>query len=174
MSHEDMRISAIVAMSTNRVIGKDNQIPWYLPADLRFFKRTTLGHHVIMGRKNYESIGKPLPGRTNVVITRDPFYLSTGCLIVHSVEEALALAHDQGDDEAFVIGGGEIYRLAMDYVDRIYLTHVDVVIDDGDVFFPEIMPNDWRIVSEEFHPADEKNTYAFTIQVLDRIHPLNT
>jgi dihydrofolate reductase len=163
-----MRISAIAAMSSNRVIGKDNQIPWYLPADLKFFKRTTTGHHVIMGRKNYMSIGKPLPGRVNVVITRNPFFISSGCVVVHSIEEAFAVAHAQGEGEVFVIGGGEIYRLAMPFLDRIYLTTIDLHVT-GDVYFPQVNPEHWAVTSEERFGPDPKNTYSFMIQVLDRI-----
>jgi dihydrofolate reductase len=163
-----MRISAIAAMSMNRVIGKDNQIPWYLPADLKFFKQTTLGHHIIMGRKNYLSLGKPLPGRINVVITRNPFFISSGCIIVHSLEEALAIAHVQDESEAFVIGGGEIYRLALPFLHRIYLTTLDLHVE-GDVYFPEINPEQWTITREDRFRPDPKNTYSFMIQVLDRI-----
>lgn len=163
-----MRISAIAAMSKNRVIGKDNQIPWYLPADLKFFQRTTVGHHVIMGRKNYDSLGKPLPRRTNIIISRNPYFISSGCLVVHTLEEALAIARASNEEEAFIIGGGEIYRLAMDYLDRIYLTTIDL-ITDGNVSFPEFDQRLWRISSEEYFPSDEKNVYSFIIQVLDRI-----
>ena len=163
-----MRISAIAAMSKNRVIGKDNQIPWYLPADLKFFQRTTTGHHVIMGRKNYESLGKPLARRTNIVITRNPYFISTGCLVVHTLEEALSIAYAGDEEEAFIIGGGEIYRLTLDYLDRIYLTTIDLVTD-GDVTFPEFDQSHWRLSSEEQFPADEKNKYPFIIQVFDRI-----
>jgi dihydrofolate reductase len=163
-----MRISAIAAMSKNRVIGKDNQLPWHLPADMKFFQRTTKGHHVIMGRKNYQSLGKPLSDRTNIVITRNPNFVSSGCLVVHTLEEALALAHRAGEEEAFIIGGGEIYRLAMDYLDRIYLTTIDLVIH-GDVSFPEFDQAQWHLVQEEYFQQDEKNAYAFVIQIFDRI-----
>ena len=163
-----MRISAIAAMSKNRVIGKENQIPWHLPADLKFFQRTTVRHHVIMGRKNYHSMGKPLNRRTNIVITRNPFFISTGCLVVHTLEEALSIAHSANEEEAFVIGGGEIYRLAMNYLDRIYLTTIDLVTD-GDVFFPEFDLTAWRIVREDHFAPDPKNMYPFIIQVFDRM-----
>jgi dihydrofolate reductase len=163
-----MRISAIAAMSLNRVIGKDNQIPWHMPADLRFFQRTTTGHFVIMGRKNYDSMGRPLSNRTNVIITRNPFYVSSGCLVVHSLEAALGLAYNAGEEEAFIIGGGEIYLLAMDYLDRIYLTTIDAQVD-GDVYFPELTIEDWRVVHEESHDADDKNPYPFVIRIYDRI-----
>jgi len=163
-----MRISAIAAMSKNRVIGKDNQIPWHLPGDLRFFQRTTKGHHVIMGRKNFESMGQPLAKRTNIIITRNPFYIASGCFIVHSLEEAFSIAYEAGEEEAFVIGGGEIYRLALDYLDRIYLTTIDLVTD-GDVSFPEFDHTVWNAVSEGFFPADQKNQYSYTIEIFDRI-----
>ena len=168
-----MRISAIAAMSLDRVIGKDNQIPWHLPADLKFFQRTTVGHHVIMGRKNYESMGKPLPRRTNIVMTRNPYYVSSGCLMAHSLEEALAIAHAGGEDEAFIIGGGEIYTLAMDYLDRIYLTVIDLHVD-GDVYFPEINQDDWKLVHEETHAKDASNPYVFVIRTYDRISQTRT
>lgn len=162
-----MLISAIAALTRNRVIGKDNQIPWYLPADLKFFKRTTQGHHIIMGRKNYQSIGKPLPKRTNVVITRDPFFISTGCVVVHSIEEALKVAQDNGEEEAFIIGGGQIYEQAMPYVQRLYLSEIDVELD-GDVFFPEIDYDNWKVVDEDFHAPDERNAYPFTVRIYER------
>ena len=163
-----MTVSAIVAAARNNVIGRDNQIPWYLSADLKYFKKTTLGHHVIMGRKSFESIGRPLPKRTNVVITRDPFFVATGCVVVHSLAEALEFAEQAGETEAFVIGGGEIYRQAMPLLDKIYLTEVAANVD-GTVFFPEIDENEWREVFREAHGADEKNEFDFTFRILERI-----
>ena len=162
-----MIISAIVAVSKNRVIGRDNQIPWYLPADLAYFKRTTLGHFVIMGRLSFLSIGRPLPKRTNVVITRDPFFIATGCLVAHSVEEALELAREAGETEVFILGGGQIYRDSMEYWDRLYLTEVDVEVA-GTVFFPELPEEEWKLVREEPHPADEKTPFAYNFKVLER------
>ena len=162
-----MRISAIVAVAKGNVIGHNNQIPWYLPNDLKFFKRTTLGHHIIMGRKNYQSIGRPLPKRTNIVVTRNPYFISSGCLIAYSLEEALKLAYENGEQEAFIIGGGVIYDLAMEYLDRIYLTEIDLEVE-GDVFFPKIDYAVWKIISEEVHQPDEKNQYRHTIKVLER------
>lgn len=163
-----MIVSAIVAMARNRVIGKDNQIPWHLSGDLRYFKRTTLDHHIIMGRKSFQSIGHPLPKRTNVVVTRDPYFVASNCLIARSVEEALTIALDNGEEEAFIIGGGEIYRHSMQYWDRLYLTLVEAE-PEGDVFFPEIDPLRWKCISEESHPADEKNDYAYTFKIYHRI-----
>ena len=162
-----MIISAIAAMDRNRVIGKDNQIPWYLPADLKFFKRTTLHHHVLMGRKNYQSIGKPLPKRTNVVITRNPYFISSGCIVVHSIEEALEVAHHNQEEEVFIIGGGEIYAQAMPFTQRMYLSEIDAEFD-GDVFFPEFDMSEWDITSEEYHAPDNKNKYPFTVRIYER------
>jgi len=162
-----MIVSAIVASAKNNVIGKDNDIPWYLPADLKYFKKTTIHHHIIMGRKCFQSIGKPLPKRPNIVITRNPFFVASNCIIVSSVEDALQLAHDNGEEEAFIIGGGQIYELSQSLWDRIYLTEVDLEVD-GDVFFPEINPNIWTEVSCESHDPDEKNEHAYTFKVLER------
>lgn len=163
-----MKVSAIVAAAKNRVIGHQNQIPWYLPEDFKYFKKTTLEHHVIMGRNCYESIGKPLPKRTNIIITRDPFYLVSGCLIAHSIEEALGMAFDNGETEAFIIGGGQIYEQTMDYLDRIYYTEVDLE-PEGNVFFPEIDPSEWSEVSRDERISDEKNEHNYSFIVYERI-----
>ena len=128
-----MLISTIVATAQNNVIGKDNQIPWYLPADLQYFKKITLNHHIIMGRNCFESIGRPLPKRTNVVVTRNPFFIATGCVVTHSIEEALRLAEKNGEEEVFIIGGGEIYQQSVEFWDRIYWTEV-ALNTEGDVF----------------------------------------
>jgi len=162
-----MIVSAIVATAKNNVIGINNDIPWYLPEDLKYFKKKTLNHHIIMGRKSYESIGRPLPKRTNVIVTRDPFYIASNCLVTHSVEEALKLALDNNEDEAFIIGGGEIYKLAMPFIDRLYLTTVDLEVE-GAVFFPEIDESEWDLISEEAHEADEKNKMRYVFKVLER------
>ncbi|MEZ4958373.1 MAG: dihydrofolate reductase [Saprospiraceae bacterium] len=164
----NVTISAIVATAKNNIIGRNNEIPWYLPADLQYFKRTTIGHHIIMGRKSFESIGRPLPKRTNIVITRDPFFVATGCIVVHSLREALDLAGANGEEEAFIIGGGEIYKMALPLLDRIYLTEVDVKMD-GDVFFPDLNLEEWLEVSREPHEADEKNAYNYAFVVLERV-----
>ena len=162
-----MRVSAIWAQDRQGVIGSDNQIPWYLPDDLKYFKRCTLGHHIISGRKNFESIGKPLPRRTNIIVTRNPFYAVTGCVVLHSVEEALSFAFANGDDEAFIVGGGEIYRLAMPYVDKLYITDVDAEVE-GDVYAPEIDRSSWDKIGQEFHPADDRHKFSFTFRVFER------
>ena len=162
-----MIISAIVATAKNNVIGKDNQIPWYLPADLSYFKKTTLEHHLIMGRNCFRSIGRPLPKRTNIVVTRDPFFTAEGVLVAHSLEEALGMALDGDESEVFVIGGGEIYRETADLWDRIYLTEVDVEME-GDVFFPETDPAEWNEIWRESHLPDERNEWAYVFRVLER------
>jgi len=162
-----MTISAIVATARNNVIGKDNQIPWYLSEDLKFFKRTTTGHHIIMGRKNFLSIGRALPKRTNVVITRDPFFAATGCIVAHSLDEALEIAKRNDEDEVFIIGGGDIYQQSLPYWNKLYLTEVNLEVE-GDVFFPEIDESEWNEISREPHKADEKNPCNFTFRVLER------
>lgn len=163
-----MIISAIVAVSKDGVIGRDNQIPWYLPEDLKYFKKVTLGHPVIMGRKSFVSIGRPLPKRTNIIVTRDPFYIVSGCIVVNTLEEALEWALKEGEDEIFIIGGGEIFEQSISYWDKLYLTEVDLYVPDGDVFFPEINPEEWALLSEEHHDADEKNEYPYTFKVFER------
>ena len=166
-----MIVSAIVAMAQNRVIGKGNQIPWYLPADLKYFKRTTLNHHIIMGRKCFQSIGKPLPKRTNIVITRNPFFTATNCLIVPSVEDGLNVAYDNKEEEAFIIGGGQIYEISKRFWDRLYITEVGAAVE-GDVFFPEIELSEWNLLSNEAHPADDRNEYNYTFKLYERKPPI--
>ena len=158
-------ISSIVAVAENNVIGKDNTLIWKLPRDMRHFKETTTGHCIIMGRKTFESNGRPLPNRTNIIITHDKNYKAEGCIVVHSLEDALKEA--KNDSEAFIIGGGVIYDLAMPYVDRIYLTKIHHSFD-GDTFFPELNMNDWHEVERRDFEPDEKNIYPFTIFTLDR------
>lgn len=162
-----MIVSAIVAVAENGVIGKDNDIPWRLSNDLKYFKRTTLNHHIITGRNNYLSIGRPLPKRTNVIITRNPYYAVDGCLIAHSVEEALQIALDNGEEEAFIIGGAKIYELSMGYWDRLYLTNVHASVE-GDVMFPELDMEEWELISSEAHKADEKNEFDYTFNIYER------
>lgn len=160
-------VSMIVAMSRNRVIGRDNKLPWRLPADLAYFKKTTMGHPVIMGRKTYESIGKPLPGRTNIIVTRDPSYRAAGCEIAHSAEEALRLADGQ---DPFVIGGSELYGLFFPVADRLYVTSIDETFA-GDAYFPEIDPNEWQVISSQRGTIDEKNGHAHTFVLYERKIP---
>lgn len=163
-----MLVSAIVATARNNVIGKDNDIPWYLPADLKYFKKVTLNHHIIMGRNCFRSIGRPLPKRTNIVLTRDPFFIASNLIVANSVEEALTIAHDNNEEEVFIIGGGQIYEQTLPYWDKIYLTEVDVDVE-GDVFFPAIKTDEWEVLSSERHEPDEKNEYAYTFKVLQRL-----
>lgn len=162
-----MKISTIVARAHNGVIGKDNDMPWHLPADLKYFKRKTLGHHIIMGRNCYESIGFPLPKRTNVILTRDPFYIVSNCIVARSIEEALSLAYEAGEDEAFIIGGGTIYKQTQELWDRMYITDVDLKVE-GDVYFPDVDLSQWELISEAAHEPDEKNAYPYTFRVYDR------
>ena len=166
-----MTVSAIVAISNNRVIGSDNDIPWYLPADLKYFKKTTLNHHIIMGRKTFQSIGRPLPKRTNVVLTRDMFFIATNCLVAHSLDHALNLAADNGEAEAFIIGGGQIYEMALPLLDRLYLTEVDIDISEEKsvVKFPKLPAGEWKEVSSEAHAPDEKNEYGYVFKVYERV-----
>ncbi|WNG34147.1 dihydrofolate reductase [Archangium violaceum] len=145
-----MTLSAIVAMASNRCIGKDNTLPWRLPADLKRFKQLTMGHTLILGRKTYESIGRPLPGRTMVVVTRQRDYAPEGVQVVHSLEQALEQA--RGDDEAFIAGGADLYRQSMERVQRLYLTRIEREYE-GDAFFPEVDLSGWRLLAEEHHPA---------------------
>lgn len=163
-----MHLSAIVATDRRGTIGKDGDIPWYLPADLQFFKRTTMGHPVIMGRKTFASIGRPLPKRTNVVLTRDAFFMATGVVVVHSLEEALAHPAVAEAEQAFIIGGGELYRQSLDLVSTVYLTIVDADIEGGDAFFPKLNPEEWKEVWSEGHRPEGKNELAWRFSRWER------
>jgi dihydrofolate reductase len=158
-------ISMIVAADENNVIGKDNQLIWHLPDDLKFFKRMTSGHAIIMGRNTFESVGKPLPNRTNIIITRDENYTAEGCLVVHSLEEALTKAHEV-DTDPFIVGGEQIYRLALPIANTVYLTRVHHEFD-GDRQFPEL-GTEWIETESEPHQVDEKHAYAFTIKTYEK------
>ena len=164
-----MKISLIVAVSRNGAIGLNNQLPWYLPEDLKYFKSVTMGKPLIMGRKTFDSIGRPLPGRANIVLTRDPQWTSDGVEVVQSVEQALVageIACEAADvDEIMVIGGEQIYRMTIDLADRIYLTQVDVDVE-GDAFFPNIDLNNWSQTSVKLPESIDKHPYQFL--VLDR------
>lgn len=163
-----MIVSAIVAATENWVIGRDNEIPWYLSNDFKYFKKTTMHHHVIMGRKTYHSIGRPLPKRTNIVLTRDAFYIIQNCVMAHSIQEALEIALDNGEEEVFIIGGGNIYKESFPLLDRVYLTVVHTELE-GDTFFPVLDENEWIEVStSERHNANEKNDFDFTFKVFER------
>jgi len=166
-------IALIAAMGSNRVIGLDNDLPWRLPADFRYFKKKTMGHTLVMGRRTFDSIRNgPLPGRRTIVITRQegwkpPF---PAVQVAHSLAEALRLAADDatGDRTFFIAGGGEIFRAALPLADRIYLTRIDAIFP-GDTFFPELDARDWRITEQEHHEADAENPYSFTFETLDRV-----
>ncbi len=153
-------VTVIAAIGQHNELGKDNDLIWHLPADLKRFKQTTTGHCIVMGRKTFESIGKPLPNRTSIIITRDATYSQEGCLVAHSIEEAIALA---GDTKVFIIGGAEIYKqaLAKQLADVLDITLVHQEFE-ADVYFPEIDQKVWSEVSREDFPADEKNQYAYS------------
>lgn len=162
-----MRISLLLAASENNVIGKDNKLPWHLPEDLKYFKNLTWGLPILMGRKTFDSIGKPLPGRKSIVITRNNDWRYDDVVVVHSLEEAMKAAESFGAKETFVIGGAEVFNLALPAANRMYLTRIHQRFE-GDVFFPEISENEWQIASSRFCPADEKNFYDHTFQVWER------
>ena len=165
-----MKLSMIVAVAENGVIGRNNALPWYLPNDLKYFKQTTKGKPVIMGRKTYESIGKPLPGRTNIVITRQADYQPEGVKVVNSVEAARELAESvcliDGQEEAMIMGGAEIYTLALPHTDRLYLTEVHADVE-GDAFFPEYDKSLWQEVAREDFAAEGPNPYNYSFVVYE-------
>lgn len=168
-----MNVKLIVAVDSDSGIGKNNDLLWHLPADMKFFKETTLGHIVVMGRKNYESIPerfRPLPGRENAVLTRQPDFDAPGCIVFHSLPDCLEYYRNEQERIVFIIGGGQIYQeaLQMDSVDEMYVTHVEAKLD-ADTFFPACDPSDWdaEIILE--HPADDKNPYAFTVKKYTRL-----
>jgi len=158
--------SIIVAQSQNRVIGIDNTLPWHLPADLKRFKAITMGHHMIMGRKTYESIGKPLPGRTSIVITRNKDLVFEGCVMAHSLKEAFEIAEKNNDEEAFVIGGAELIKQAIDLCDKLYLTNIYQDFK-GDTFLEPLSSN-WKEIENITHEPDEKNAYTYSFVTYEK------
>lgn len=165
-----MIISFIVAASDNNAIGKNNTLPWYLPEDLKFFKRTTIGKPVIMGRKTYESLGRPLPGRLNIVLTSNPdFKVAEGVLVFNNINDAVERLQQEKCDEGFIIGGGHVFAETMSAADRMYITRVHTVIPDADAFFPEIDHSHWKLVWEEKHDADAQHKYSFAFQKFERV-----
>lgn len=158
-------ITIIAAAAENNALGKDNDLVWHLPDDFKRFKRLTSGHHIIMGRKTFESFPKLLPDRTHIVITRKKDYKPEGVIVVHSIEDAIKAA--KLDEQAFIIGGGEIYKMGMDYADRIELTRVHGEFE-ADAFFPEFDKDDWELKNDQFHDKDEKHDYSFTYLTYDR------
>jgi len=163
-----IRISAIYAVAENGVIGRHNEMPWHLPADFKYFKKTTMGAPIIMGRKTYDSIGRPLPGRTNIIITRNKSLKIKGCIVVNSLTDAIDLAKAENPNEIFIAGGATIYREAMSRVDRIYqtLVHISPI---GDAFFQIPNPENWMLVSSDYHAGNEKNLLPYSFQILERI-----
>ena len=169
----------IAAMTQNRIIGKNNDLPWHLPDDFKYFKDKTLGHHfkdktlghhVILGRKNYESLPtnfRPLPNRTNIILTRNKKYKAIGAVVMCDLEDALNSARKNGDSEPFIIGGGEIYELGLNYATRIYLTQIHTNLK-GDTIFPDLNKNEWKEISRVHHPADERHKYAFDFVIYDK------
>jgi len=158
-------ISIIVAAAQNNAIGYQNQLLWRMPADLKFFKDTTINHTVIMGRKTFESVGKPLPNRRNIIITRKADYKIDGAEVVHSIDDALALCNP--NEETFIVGGAEIYSLVMDQCDRIYFTLIYGEFK-ADTFFPPILQDFWQLTSESYHDADDKNPYDYNFMIYER------
>lgn len=159
-------LSAVVAMSENRVIGKNNQLPWRLPADLKHFKTITSGSPIVMGRKTYESIGRPLPNRTNIILTRNQHFHAPGCLVVSSLNEALSLVPSSAK-EIFIIGGAEIYQQLLAHIQRIYLTIVHHEFE-GDAYFPELNMKEWHEIERIHHQQDQNNHYAYSFVILER------
>jgi dihydrofolate reductase len=165
------RLAFVVAISRNGVIGRDGGLPWRLPSDLKRFKAITMGKPIIMGRKTWESLPKkPLPGRENIVVTRQSNYIAKGAHVVATIEDALRLAESSGPEEIAVIGGGEIYRNLFNRVDRLCLTEVDLEVE-GDTFFPAINPSEWRESARERHEQGPKDSASFILRTLDRVNP---
>lgn len=158
-------ISFLLAMDKNHVIGKDNDLPWHLPADLAYFKQTTWGHPIVMGRKTHEAIGKALPGRRNIIVTRNSTYAAEGCEVIHSITEAFQLLDT--NKEAFVIGGAQLFSAFLPYADRLYITYIHESFD-GDTYFPEIAENKWIKISDKKGTKDVKNPYAFSFLIYEK------
>jgi dihydrofolate reductase len=159
-------ISLMVAMDQNRVIGKNNKLPWHLPADLQYFKKVTMGHPIVMGRKTFESIGRVLPGRENVIVTRNQEFKAEGCVVLHDIAQIKMFA-DNHDEEVFVIGGAEIFKEILPFTDRLYITEIHETFE-GDTFFPVIDENEWDEVSSNPGSIDEKNRYAHDFIILQK------
>jgi len=158
-------LSLIWAMDNNRLIGRDNALPWKLPADMAWFKKSTMGKPILMGRKTYESIGRPLPGRTNIILSRQSDLQIEGCTVVHTLDEAVAIVADA--DEIMVMGGAEIYALLLEQANRLYITEIDGEFE-GDAWLPKFNRNQWKETHRESHVPDEKNTYAYSFITMER------
>jgi dihydrofolate reductase len=163
-----MIISSIVAVGNKNAIGIDNDLPWHLPADLKFFKETTRGHFVIMGRKSFESIGKPLPGRTNLIVTRQQDFSPSGVYVFHSIPEALQFAQQQKQEEVFILGGSTVYEQTQNLWNKLYLTRVTVDVPQATAFFPDIDLSSWTLAWQESHPSDDKNPHAYQFNLYTR------
>ncbi len=163
-----MTISSIVAVSNNNAIGIDNDLPWHLPGDLKFFKETTYGKYVLMGRKSFESIGRPLPGRTNIVVTRNKDFYHSGIKVVHSIADGILIAQNAQQEELFILGGSKIYTQTQNLWDNLYLTKVDTDVNNATAFFPQLNWNDWHLESEESHLSDDKNPFNYSICLYKR------
>ena len=161
-------ISLVVAVSENNMIGKNNQLLWHLPNDLKFFKNTTWGGVVIMGRKTFESVNKPLPGRTNIIITKQPDWNAENVIVASSISDAIQKAKDLNFKEIFIIGGGEIYKESLSLADKIYLTRVHTSIE-GDTFFPELQSDEWKLMSNKDFTTDEKHAFDYSFQEWERL-----
>lgn len=161
-------ISLLYAMDKNRLIGKNNELPWHLPQDLAYFKRVTMGHTIVMGRKTFDSIGKPLPGRENIIITRDTSFTCNGCKVIHSINELLNLSREKNNEELFVIGGAEIFKEILPFSDRLYVTNIHHEFD-GDTYFPITNDAEWKLISKEPGKKDEKNPYDYEFVVYEKI-----
>jgi dihydrofolate reductase len=162
-----MIVSLIAAVSKNHVIGKNNDLPWHLPNDMKYFMQTTKGHCVLMGRKNYESLPekfRPLPNRTNILITRQGNYLAPGCEIFNTIEQGIAYAKEKGETELFIIGGAEVYEATLPLADKLYLTEINATID-GDTFFPQIDKSEWKETARTTNSKDDKHKYMFDFVV---------
>ena len=163
-----MILSHIVALAEDNGIGKDNDLLWRLPKDLKLFKERTLNHHILMGRKNFDSIGRPLPKRTSLIVSRNPDYQVEGCHTFTSIQGAIDFAKESGEEELFIIGGGQIYTETLDIVDRLYISRVKTT-QPADVFYPEINPENWKKVHSESYTKDEKNPFDFEFEILERV-----
>jgi dihydrofolate reductase len=169
-----VKVSLIAAVAENGVIGRNNQLPWHIKSEFQYFKNTTIGKPIVMGRRSFESLGKPLPKRANIVVTRDKSFAAAGVIVTHSLEEGLKIAKDlaqkDGIDEVFIGGGSDIYRLSLPEADRLYLTEVHLK-PEGDTYFPDFNRGEWKEVKREFHPKKEGETADYTITVLERKLP---
>ncbi len=165
-----MTLSAIVAVDENNAIGRDNHLPWYLPEDLKYFKRTTMGKPVLMGRKTYDSLGKHLPGRLNIVVSsQKDLQLPEGVLLYNSLGEAIERLKQEDVAEGFIIGGGKIFEETIGTLDRLYITLVHTKVEGAEVYFPHVDHTQWKLVADDKHQADEKNAFAYDFQVWERV-----